>query len=338
MTISISHRVAYIIFAAALVEVTATGIAFGQSRSAGDLAQARELLSQGRALREHRDFPGAIEKLRAADALAHTPITAFELGRTYLVAGKLVEARETFLSVSRIAVGPEETERSNSARAESDKLAADLPARIPSLNIRVTGVPLDTVAITIDGAAVPTEVLAAPRLVNPGSHILVATSTTGGRTETAVDIKEGETREVELKLTFTGGVPPSTTAETTPSTAPSTSVSASPADGEPRRRRSNALEWSLLGGGVAIAAAGTVTMAVGASQSSNAAQNYDRSSYDSAKTIWTTGLIGVVVGGAALAGGAVLFALPTGNDGTRGSRSSLWIGASAGDVRVGGSW
>ena len=60
--------------------------------TAEDLASARELFKEGRALREKGDLPKALEKLRAAHALGQTPITGLELARTYVLVGRLVEA------------------------------------------------------------------------------------------------------------------------------------------------------------------------------------------------------------------------------------------------------
>jgi hypothetical protein len=236
------------IFASALAgaAVLAPVDVLAQGHSAGDLAQARELLNQGKELREHGDLPNAAEKLKAADALVHTPITATELGRTYLLLGKLIEARETFLSVSRIPVAPEETARSAVARVESAKLAEDVRPRIASLGIHVTGVPIETIAITIDGAMVPNEVLAAPRLVNPGPHALVATSTAGGRADTTVVMKEGETRDVELKIAFGGG---------TQGSSPGAPGAAPPSAIRPPGDMQRTL--GLVGGGVGVAAMGT---------------------------------------------------------------------------------
>jgi hypothetical protein len=201
--------------------------AFAQSRSGADIAEARELFNDGMRRREQGDLPGAIEKLRAAHALGNTPITGIELGRTYLQAGDLVDAREAFLSVARIPPNPAETAHSKAARDESATLADQVRARIPSVMIRVTGVPTDTVAVSLDGALVPTEALVAPRLVNPGSHEISARSTSGGNAQTTIEVKEGESRDVELKIAFaadahaTPPLPPSPTpAESTSSTEP----------------------------------------------------------------------------------------------------------------------
>jgi serine/threonine-protein kinase len=245
------------------------GVALAQEPSAGDVAQGRELYNQGMDLREKGDAQAALEKIRAADGLIHSPITAIELGRTYQQVGKLVEARETFLSIQRIPVGRQETRRSTAARTEGAKLADEVRQRIPSLTVRVTGVPPETVAITIDGASVPNDALVAPRLLNPGSHTVVATSTTGGRAETAVDLKEGETRDVELKIAFTGESPARSPASAPPLPAGGIFGEQPPAIANPGRTQ------RILG--LVIGGVGVVGMGVSSALALVAKSQYDTS-------------------------------------------------------------
>jgi hypothetical protein len=307
--------------------------ALAQTGSAGDIAQARELLNQGLELRRKGDDAGALGKFKAAHALARTPITGIELGRQYVTLGRLVEARETFLSIARIPERTEETSRSKAARAEGALSADQIRARIPSLTVKINGVPSDSVAVTIDGAAVPTEALAAPRLVDPGSHTVSARSTTGGAAETTVEVKEGENREVELRLAFAGAV---STAAPTPSGLEAVPSAAQ----EGPSGSSHVLEWSLLGGGVAVAAAGAVLMGVEVGHASTAVTDRNESSYNGAKSGWDAGLGLVIAGGAAAATGGILWAV-TGKSSpgsAQGSVSSLWLSVGAANVRLGGAW
>jgi hypothetical protein len=228
--------------------------AFAQSRSGADIAQARELYNDGVHRREQGDLPGAIEKLRAAHALGNTPITGIELGRTYLLAGNLVEAREAFLSVVRIAREPAETARSKSARDESARLAEQVRPRIPSVMIRLTGVPPETVAVTVDGALVPSEALVAPRLVNPGTHEISARSTSGGTANATIELKEGESRDVELKIVFATQAP---TSPAVPPPAPApTDLTAVPDGGRSPAKAGRRSPLVYVGFGVAAAGVG----------------------------------------------------------------------------------
>src|SRR5260370_21265901 len=217
--------------AVALAGVLSAEVAFGQSQpSSSAIAHARELFNQGLHQRDDGDVKGALEKFKGAYTLAQTPLTALELGRTYMQLGKLVEARETFLSIARIPVWPEETARSRAARNQSAPLADDLRMRLANRTIRITGVPGSAVGVTIDGAAVPTEALAVPRPVNPGAHEVIAKAAEGAATEERVDLKEGEAREVQLKVVVAPAPPASPGAGVgfPPTRAPSDSGGSAP--------------------------------------------------------------------------------------------------------------
>src|SRR5260370_15308551 len=192
-----------------------------QQHSAADVAQARELFNEGSALRDKGNLAGALEKLRAAHSIAGTPITGVELGRTYQALGKLVEARETYLGVARIPVAPQETTRSATARANAAKLGEEIRGRIPKLTVKIAGAPLDSVAVTIDGTPVPSDALSSARLVNPGTHEVVATPASGARATASIDLKEGDQRNVELTVT------PSAPAATPTASAPASATSPS---------------------------------------------------------------------------------------------------------------
>ena len=151
---------------------------------------ARELIVQARLLRAKGDNAGALEKYRAAHALAHTPITGVELARTYADLNMPVEARDLCLEVQRMPTNPNETERSVAARNDAATLAESLRSKAASVAIRVTLKPKDPAAeltVTIDGHAVPLEALGQPRRVNPGKH------------EIKVQVKNGpsETKQIE---------------------------------------------------------------------------------------------------------------------------------------------
>ena len=121
------------------------------AQSASDLASARALYKEARELRDKGDPKGALEKFKAANALAGTPITALELGRTHAQIGQPVEALETWLSVARMKEQPNESENAKAARAEAASLAQQIGSRIPSLVVKVEGAPPgSTPQVTVD--------------------------------------------------------------------------------------------------------------------------------------------------------------------------------------------
>jgi hypothetical protein len=272
--------------------------------SAADIAQARQLFNQGEDLRNNGDTKGALEKFKAAHALAGTPITGVELGRTYMQLGQLVEAHETFLSIARIPVLKEETPRSTAARKEAAQLADLVAPRIPSVSITITGGPPDQVSVSIDGVPVPAAALTSPRLLDPGPHTIVAT-VGGARGESSVQLKEGETKPVELKLAPAPAASQGSTQETP-------AGSSSPAAAEaPPPVRGGLGPLVYVGGGVAVVGlgVGAVTGLMAMSKASSVKDACNGTTcprsvdgdLSSGRTLGNVSTIAFVVGGAGLA-------------------------------------
>ncbi|HEY2517568.1 MAG TPA: hypothetical protein VGI39_42150 [Polyangiaceae bacterium] len=168
--------------------------------SASDLASARALFKEGRALRERGDVAGALEKFQAAHALGQTPITGIELARTYVQLGRLVEAEEVSLGVSRIPIAVDETERSRVARREAAELAASLTPRLATLIVSIHGLPAGVEPrLTIDGREVPAAAIGEPRQADPGKHVAELTLPNGASVRGEVQVGEGESRALVLE-------------------------------------------------------------------------------------------------------------------------------------------
>ncbi len=178
------------------ISMLAASQSFAANPSAQDFATARELYKQGKELRAAGDLRGALEKLKAAHALGHTPITGIELARTEVQLGLLVEAREVCIGIARLPVESDETGRSAEARTDAAKLAEDLRPRLASLRIHVTSASAAIVAV--DGEVVPNVALDSARMVNPGHHVVTAHTEGGAEVSSSVDLTEGQARGVDL--------------------------------------------------------------------------------------------------------------------------------------------
>lgn len=200
--------------------------------SAIDLESARELWREGKKLREAGKLPEALEKFRAAWALAPTPITGLDLAKTLALVGKLVEARETALTASKLPVPPNESATAQKAREEADALALSLKDRIPSLVPKVSGVDPATVKVLVDEAEVPTAALGQPRRLDPGTHVLRLVRDTTELARSSVVLAEGETREVVLTPTLAGAEPPPKVMPP-PNPTPPTPIAPTPSNGIP---------------------------------------------------------------------------------------------------------
>ncbi|MDP9151361.1 MAG: hypothetical protein M3O36_15675 [Myxococcota bacterium] len=203
-----SSRVSRILVAlvALVIAVVDVGAAHAQSRAATaqELEKARALYKEGKALRTKGQVAAAIEKLRAAHALGNTPVTGIELARTYLLAGRLAEARETSLSVARIPVAADETAKSAQARVEALGMTEELKSRVPTLTISVNGVaPGEAVHVAVDGVDVAEQSLSHPLQVDPGRHEVTVRAGEGPSARRAsypLESGEAEAREVVLDL------------------------------------------------------------------------------------------------------------------------------------------
>ncbi len=266
--------------------------------SAADLESARELFKEGREARQAGDLRKAIERFKAAHAYGQTPVTALELGRTQMQAGDLIEAREVLLSVARMKVQSDETEKSAAARVEAADLADDVKKRIPTLSVKLSGVTSDAAAqVTVDGAAVPIVGLTGMRKANPGKHVVVARTSAHEETRN-VELEEGKTQDLAIDLTGTQSA----------ATSPATPVTA---DGP--GKKISPVTWIGLGVGVVGIGVGTVTgvLALGkASDVKNACSSTHcppgtKSTVNSGRTMATLSTVGFAVGGAGLVAAGV---------------------------------
>jgi hypothetical protein len=166
--------------------------------SAGDLATARSALKEGLALREKGDLLAALGRFTTAHDLVPTPVTAFELGKTHLLMGHVLQAHELFIKIGRLPPALEESQRSATAREEAARLAVDLEPRIPTLRIHLKLPPDATAAVRIDDDPIATSGAVTPRAVEPGKHVIVARAGDGPEERVTMEIGEGETKDVEL--------------------------------------------------------------------------------------------------------------------------------------------
>jgi hypothetical protein len=265
--------------------------------SAADLESARELFKEGRELRQNGDLRRALERFKAAHAYGQTPVTGLELGRTHIQLGELVEGREVLLSVARIKVQPDETEKSAAARTEAADLAEEVKKRIPTVTVKLTGVASDSVAVLlVDGFTVPIVGLTGIRKVNPGKHVVVAKA--GAREESRnIDLEESKTQDLTIDLTGAGAAVP---------VGPVAPVGSGPKQISP-------VTWIGLGVGAVGIGVGAVTGIVALGKASKVDKACTsthcppsaKSDVDSGRTFATISTIGFAVGGAGLVAAAV---------------------------------
>lgn len=190
-----------VILGVVLAAAMAASTAHAQERrepSAGDLATARAALKEGLALREKGDLAESAMRLSTAFDLVPTPVTGFELGKARMMEGKVLQAHELFKKVLRMPPSMEESDRSRVAREESARLAKELEPRIPSLRLRVKLPAGATAQVHVDEEDVALTGPETLRVVDPGTHEIVAKAGDGPEQHVRVDVAEGEVKDVEL--------------------------------------------------------------------------------------------------------------------------------------------
>ncbi len=229
--------------------------------TAQELETARTLYREGKDLRAAGDLKGALEKLQAAHALGHTPVTGIELARTFVMVGRLVEAREVALSIARLGVASDETGKSAEARTEAAKLADDLRPRIPALTVKIAGLGASEIPhLSIDGAVVPDVAVGEAQKVDPGKHevaVRIGEGAAAREGRASAELAEGQSVEVAVQV------------------PPARAGVAPPADGGLQVREAPHGIPRLTTIGVGVAIAGTAVAIFGAVRASDLKSRLD---------------------------------------------------------------
>ena len=270
--------------------------------TASESETALQLYKDAKAMRDRGELEKALEKFRAAHALAETPITALELGRTFVMMGKLVEGREVLLAVQRIPVRKNESQKAVDARKESDSLAAAIKPRLATLNLTVKG----SGKLSVDNVSVPAAAFSAPRLVNPGLHVIVSEVEGAAPKRQEITLTEGQTQEVVVDMAAEKGV-----ARTDDKVVPPTNPP------PPESHGRSPLVYVGFGVGIVGVGVGAVTGILTLSKAGNLKDACvsekcppsSQSDLDSAGTTGTISTIGFIVGAVGLTVGLVTLLL-----------------------------
>ena len=307
--------------------------------TAGDMETARTLYQEGKQLRDAGDLAGALEKFKAAHALGRTPITGINLAEAYEAVGSLVEARETCLSILRISVQPNETQRSTEAREQARALAKRLEPRIPSVVVAVTGLePGVAPKVVIDGHELPPAAVGLVRKVNPGKHEVVANAPGYYEARESFSVKEAERTNVELTLQKAppGALPPPLPGPTRPAPPP--------APGRDRERASGMSPLAVTGFIVAGsgAAVGTLAGLLAMSKASDleSACNADKqcppdsqSDIDSGRTFGTVSTVAFGLAAVGLTVGIFSLASDDADERQEVGKVTPWLGIGSAGMR-----
>jgi hypothetical protein len=274
------------------------------AQSAADRETARTLMKQGDAAFETGDFAAALKEYEAAHAIMRVPSTGIALARAQEKLGRLLEARDTALSIVRLAAQPSEPSAFTEARTAAHELAEAIEPRIPSLTIAVDGAPIDQAEVSIDGAELPRKLIGIPRKLNPGKHVATASAPGFHQARVDIDLAESASETVTLRLEPSTGPTTESWPKASNEPAPPIPDDASPA-------RASPLVYVGFGVGAAGLAVGSVAGILSMSKASSAGEHCEgnacreaaRDDIDGSKTLanvsnvaFGAGVVGIGVG------------------------------------------
>jgi len=168
---------------------------------AGDraLSTARELAKQGLQAYDAGRYGEAAEKLAKAYEVVRVPTLAVNEARALVKLGKLVAASELYLEAKRIPSEKSWQSAQFDAQRDAEKERNDLLPRVPRLKVKFKGASPSEIALSIDGAAVPSALAEEEQVVDPGERHVEGTRGNEVVTQ-SVTVKEGDHAMVTLQF------------------------------------------------------------------------------------------------------------------------------------------
>lgn len=189
-----------------LFGVTALALALampstGHAQSPAEKETARHLMDEGDKHFEEKRYEQALRAYESAHAIMHVPSTGVEVARAHAAMGRLIEAREAALAVTRMPGAESEPKPFAEARRHASRLADGLAARIPTLRVELpSDVDLESLRASIDYEEIATTVAPEPKQLNPGKHVVRARADGYATFVREVDVKEGGETVVKIEL------------------------------------------------------------------------------------------------------------------------------------------
>lgn len=304
--------------------------AFAQESDAAARATARKLGNAGIDAYNAADFPAAADKLDKAYKVLQAPSLGLWSARAFVKNGRLVEASERYVEVSRLPIVGGNRQVQEQAKEDAQKEHEALAPRIPSLVVKLEGATPEQVSVSVDGKPLPPELIGESAPANPGAHKITGVR---GDDKTELNVTLAEGSEQVALLRFKPQSPSSAPLATAPAgavagAAPAAATASTPPPDEaaPKAESSGSiapvLGWIGVGlGGAAIVAGGiTGAMAIEKKadliESGDCEGGCDESSgrYRNFETLRNVSTICFISGGIVAATGIVLLVLAPSDD------------------------
>lgn len=292
--------------------------------------EADKLFEEGRTLLNKGKIDEACEKFAGSIRIEPSVGALVNLARCHETQGKTATAYGEYQRAATLADSEGQADRAKAARG----LAAKLEKKLSRLTVR-TKKWIDGMTIQRDDTSLGADALGVPLPVDPGEHTVVARAPKHKKWQTSVEVGgNADKQSVEIPELEPGADEPAAgemTSEEGGSGAGAAGTTAGGADGAADEGEGfwNAQRWAGLGVGVV----GVAGLVVGAVFGSKASSQWDEAlTYcqdgdtarcgpdagplsEDAYTSGTVSTVAFAVGGAALAGGLIIFlTAPSGDD------------------------
>lgn len=165
-------------------------------------AAARAAFAEGVQLQEHNDCAGALPRFEVAERMYDAPTHLLHIAQCQASNGRLVEAQESYATLEHLTLNAQAPAAFREAQEAAHAEGSRLKPRIPTL--RITANPpaesLKNLTIQINGTQLPPDLVGVARPINPGRYRVTMTAGPGRSGKGEVEIKEGETKSIEVRL------------------------------------------------------------------------------------------------------------------------------------------
>jgi hypothetical protein len=196
-------------FAITLVTAVA-GVAIAPAAHAqvGDAerAGARELFKQGDTLQRAGKFAEALDKFQRAQQVFPAPTNVLRVAECDAALGHLVESTEAYREVLRTPLPANAPPAFQAAVDQAKAELSQVEPRVPKVVVQVQPAGVQGPQMQIDGQNVPGALIGEPMLLDAGSHKIVIIAPGFASAEQQIDLKEHETRTVNVALTAASGI------------------------------------------------------------------------------------------------------------------------------------
>jgi hypothetical protein len=329
------------VLAGAVLAVSiAIGVAPYARAQSIDPAAATELFKQGRTLMEKGDYAGACPKFAESARLDAKVGTLLNLAECEDKLGQIAEARQHL----QLAIDRARIDNDDRLKLATDALAA-IDARVPRLTVALVAGAPPTTMVQRDGVMLEGASLDNALPVDPGHHVIVA-SADGFESKTfTIDLKESEKQRIEVG-------PGAKLPEPAKKPASSTTFVSSTSDAT--RSSSSTRTWGYVVGGLGVVGLGIGTVygfvalsknseskSNGACDANNFCDAAGKAARDDARRAGNVSTFAFVVGGVAVAAGAVLIlAGPSSSSKPDAARieAAPLVGTTGGGLLLRGAW